>query len=180
MPLPQLPLEDMADRHRGLTPAIARNYHEAATVCLDRHHTSPIRFSIHNGDKSTEAIVKWNNVDDRTRHAWANESDATRDGAYACALAAVELTKNFVAIRRAETLTGADYYIGSPQLSFDDLENCLRLEVSGVDKGNDTVISQRLRRKVEQAAAGKSNLPAMACIVGFQAGRIVFEPVEVI
>lgn len=178
--LPQLPLRDMADRHSGLTPSVANSYIEAASVCLSRHHTSPITILIQKESKVTQAVATWGAVDERTRNAWANESDATRDGAYACALAAVELTANMVAVRRAETLTGADYYIGPQGQVVEDLENCLRLEVSGVDRGNDTIITQRVKKKIEQAAVGRSNLPAMACVVGFQAGKIVLRFVEAV
>jgi hypothetical protein len=41
-----LTLTGMERRHPGLTPAIATTFYEAARVCLDRHHQSPIRFSI--------------------------------------------------------------------------------------------------------------------------------------
>ena len=178
MPLPQLPLFDLSERHPGLTPAVASNYIEAASVCLDRHHSPPEEFSLLDGDRSTEAVVSWMRPDDRTRNAWANESDATRDGAYACALAAVELAYEMVAVRRAETMTGADYYIGKLGQAFEDLEGCFRLEVSGIDRGNDTIVTQRLKQKVNQAAVGKSNLPAMACVVGFQVRKIVLQSVE--
>jgi len=41
--------------------------------------------------------------------AWANADDATRDGAYAIALGALEAGFGLLATSRAETLTGADY-----------------------------------------------------------------------
>ena len=83
-----------------------------------------------------------------------------------------------VAVRRAETLTGADYYIGVAGHPTDDIEELKRLEVSGIDKGDDPAIAQRLKEKVHQAAVGKSNLPAIACVVGFKAARIVMQSVE--
>lgn len=178
MTLAQLLIADMASRHPGLTPAVANNYFEAACVCLDRHHSSPVDFSIQNSSNTIDVLLNWNEVDARMRNAWANESDATRDGAYACALAAVELVNNMVAIRRAETLTGADYYIGHAGESTDDIELLQRLEVSGIDKGDRPAIAQRLREKVHQAAVGRSNLPAIACVVGFKAATIVMQFVE--
>ena len=128
-----LPLLDMANRHRGLTQTIATTYLEAARVCLDRHHTSPTEFMGQNGSETVDVVVEWEATDEQSRGAWANDIDATEAGAYACALAAVELTGGLVAIRRAETGTGADYYIGLPDQLLDDLEGCLRLEVSGTD-----------------------------------------------
>jgi hypothetical protein len=67
--------------------------------------------------------------------AWANETDATEAGAYGCVIATVELLRDLFAVRRAETGTGADYYVGPRGAAQDDLENCFRLEVSGVSDG---------------------------------------------
>jgi len=173
--LTQLSISNMESRHPGLTQAIANNYSEAASICLDRHHISPVGFTVQNANDPVSVMVNWKEVDMRMRNAWANESDATRDGAYACALAAVELAVNMVAIRRAETLTGADYYIGKLGEPAEEMEGLQRLEVSGVDKGDGSVIAHRLREKMDQAAMGQSNLPAMACVVGFRATRIVMQ-----
>lgn len=168
----QLPISDLSTRHIGLTKALAESYHEAARVCLDRHHTPPTNFSIHNASAETTATVDWEPADERCRGAHANEIDATEWGAYACALASAELTHGLVAIRRAETRTGADYYLGEPGSQLDDLENCLRLEVSGTDKGTSTDVETRLLEKLSQASRGQSNLPAIATVVGFKAQKI--------
>ena len=170
---PVLPIHDMDQRHVGLTKPIADSYTEAATVCLDRHHHSPAEFHLHRSGSRSPTTVQWPSTDARARAAWANTTDATEQGAYACALAAIELAAGLVAVRRAETLTGADYYVAPPGNSPDDLEDCLRLEVSGVDHGPEATIERRLREKLDQASAGKSNLPAVAGIVGFKARLIM-------
>jgi hypothetical protein len=173
---PRLPLHDLADRHRGLTPAVSDAYIEAARVCLDRHHVPPIDIIISNDGENVDTIAIWEPTDERQRAAWANELDATRDGAYAFALAATELCLGLCAVSRAETLTGADYYIGLRDQSTDDLESCFRLEVSGTDL--DTYeVNRRLRRKVKQALKGKSNLPAIATVVGFRVKLITMQKV---
>ena len=170
----------MEQRHRGLTKAIADLYTEAAGVCLDRHHRSPKNFDLddRSGSESTVAVA-WQKPDKRTRDAWANETDATEAGASACALAAIELSDDLVAVRRAETGTGADYYVAPSGASVDDLEDCLRLEVSGVDRGSKRIVRRRLGDKLNQAAKGKSNLPALAGVVGFKARLIVMAALEV-
>jgi hypothetical protein len=168
----ELPFHDLANRHPGLTKAISDSYSEAARVCLDRHHISPIEISIEAATVNHEAVARWQRTDERERGAWANETDTTESGAYGVALAAIELSAGMVAVRRAETRTGADYYIASPNTTADDLESWLRLEVSGVDRGDDSILQQRLRQKVQQALDGQNNLPALATIVGFRAKRI--------
>ena len=173
-----LPFHDMEQRHAGLTKPIADSYTEAAEVCLDRHHGPPEAFVLEKGDSRVTATLEWQSPDERTRSAWANDNDATEAGAYACVLAAVELLDELFAVRRAETLSGADYYIAPKDHAPNDLENCVRLEVSGVDRGLESNLTGRLRAKLRQAAAGKSNLPALAGVVGFKARLILLADLE--
>jgi hypothetical protein len=176
--VPQLlPIRDLAARHYGITKEIADNYLQAARVCLDKHHTSPQSFTIDNGARLIEAITEWDQTDRRTRNAWANDIDLIENGAYACGIAAVELSENLYTIRRAETRTGADYYVAPQGQNPDDLENSLRLEISGTDMGQSNVIEIRLRQKVQQTRQGNSNLPAIAAVIGFQAKFIKLERV---
>ena len=167
--MPQnLAISNLAERHDGLTPAIADCFCEAARVCLDRHHQPPVEFTIHDNGAGSSATVDWERTDDKCKAAYANETDTTEWGAYACALATTELTRGLVALRRAETGTGADYYLAPPGTTLDDLESCVRLEVSGVDKGTANDVEIRLLQKVAQARAGASNLPALASVVGLK------------
>ncbi len=172
MQTPRLPIDNMAQRHHGLTQAIAEQLTEGARVCLDRHHQSPTEFHVHWEDRRTDALVVWEPTDDRTKAAWANETDTTEAGACACVLAAIEMLDELVAVRRAETGTGADYYLAPPGTPADDWENFLRLEVSGTDQGNESTVADRLRRKLQQAESGASDLPAIAGVVGFRAKLI--------
>jgi hypothetical protein len=174
----KLQFASLNERHFGVTPAIAAVYAEAATVCLGRHHASPQKVILRDGAGDQQSVAEWVSPDKRVLNAWANKDDATEYGAYGLALAAVEVTRGMVAVRRAETRTGVDYYLGSPQVIPDDLEASLRLEVSGTDEGNDTVIQARLRQKLDQASTGSSNLPAIATVVGFAALRIVTADVK--
>ncbi|MDE0034485.1 MAG: hypothetical protein OXU75_15315 [Deltaproteobacteria bacterium] len=163
----------MEQRHFGLTEAIAESYTEAASVCMDRHHKSPTDFHLDSSGARSTTVVEWQVSNARVRRAWANETDTTEAGAYACILAAVELSNGLVAVRRAETETGADYYVAPKGRTQSDLEECWRLEVSGVDRGPEDTVMQRLRTKLAQAARGHSNLPALAGVVGFRARLIL-------
>lgn len=176
MTQPILPLRDMETRHAGLTAAIATGNLEAATVCLDRHHAPPTVFLLDNGSP-LEVNVEWTPADQRCRDAWNNVTDTTEAGAYACALAATELVEGLVAVRRAETGTGADYYVAPPGTDRTDFENCLRLEVSGTQAPDPLSLVRRLNRKLAQAEDGKSNLPAMAAVVGFACRQILMRRV---
>lgn len=170
---PALQFSDLAARHSGVSSGIGLGYEEAARVCLDRHHASPATLKIRDNVAESEANAEWAATDAALKNAWANEIDTTEAGAYGLALAAVELTRGLVAIRRAETRTGADYYIDVPGAQSDDLETAIRLEVSGTSEGSASVIESRLKQKLEQTNKGESNLPAIATVVGFSQLRIV-------
>jgi hypothetical protein len=133
---------------------------------------------LQNDGAESTAKVEWEITDSRIQAAWANTDDATRDGAYALAIAATELLRGMVAIKRAETRTGADYYIAFANQDLEDLENCFRLEVSGtnLDKAE---VKKRLRIKIEQTKQGNSNLPALAAIVGFKVRLILLQTVDI-
>ena len=175
--VPSLPIHDMHRRHPGLTKATASSYGEALRVCLDRHHRSPTTFDLINDGQALSTDADWHPTDRQTRRAWANEFVATEFGAYACILAACELAEGLVAIERADTGTGADYYLAPPDET-DDLENALRVEVSGLNAGSPTEIQSRLQQKMTQAAAGSSPLPAVAGVVGFRERLILLSRVE--
>jgi hypothetical protein len=175
---PILPLDDLADRHPGLTRAIAASDLEAAAVCLSRHHQTPTNCEIQDNGKSTIVTLVWAPPSPKTRMAWGNTTDTTEAGAYACAIAAIEQSRNLYTIRRAETLTGADYYIGPPGSDPKKLQNCYRLEISGTDLAT-LGIRRRLKVKLAQAARGDSPLPAIAAVVGFKASLILIQTLEV-
>src|SRR3990172_13339484 len=174
-----LPFHNLSERHSGLTYYIAEGYTEAARVCLDRHHSSPVEFAVGRTGCEVEVECEWNAADQRTRNAWANETDTTEICAYALALAGVEVAEGWVAVMRAETKTGADYYLAPKDSDPEDFETCHRLEISGVDGGSNAVVKNRLKEKVAQAAGGKSKLPALAAVVGFKEKVVLIEAVVV-
>lgn len=175
---PKLRLEALHERHPGLTASLGGTFLEAASVCLNRHHGSPVDMRVVcNGGTSTQSVV-FPKPDGRVLNAWANDIDTTESGAYGVSLAAVEVEENLVAVRRAETLTGADWYVAPIGTEPVDLENCFRLEVSGIDAGGQSLVDARLRQKIEQTRRGASNLPAIASVVGFKEKAIAIQRVS--
>jgi len=170
-------LDAMHERHRALTPAIAGAYEEAASVCLSRNHASPVEITLSDNGSEAAAEIAWIEPDSRIRDAWANATDATENGAYGCVIAGIELLRHLFAVRRAETRTGADYYVGPTGSGEEDLDDCLRLEVSGVGSGDRRDVTTRLLAKVRQAQQGESSLPAVAGVIGFAARLLMVKDV---
>ncbi len=174
----QLRLDLLHERHSGLTKSLGGTFTEAASVCLNRHHVSPVKMSVSCSTGSNTRLVEFDKPDVRTLNAWANDIDTTEDGAYCVCLAAVEIEEGLVAVRRAETLSGADWYVAPIGSDPEDLENCFRLEVSGIDAGGKSIVAARLRQKVDQTRRGASNLPAIASVVGFKELAIAIQRVS--
>lgn len=149
-------LATLHQRHRGLTKRICAHYAEAASVCLSGHHASPpVGVEVVCDGSKDVRVLDWDRVDARTRAAWANQDDAVENGAYAVALAAVELELELVAIQRAETRTGADYYVAKAD---GDLEDAFRLEVAGSYTGDAPA-----RRSSTRAPRARSRRSSRAC-----------------
>ena len=108
--------------------------------------------------------MRWNPTDQQVKKAHANEIDTTEAGAYASVLAAVELVKGMVAVYRAETKTGADYYISPSGQLPQDLESCIRLEISGVDRGSNSTITSRLKAKLKQTEDNEVKAHPEVCL----------------
>ena len=163
-------------RHPGVSDAVCEAFSEAAEVCLARHHTPPATsLQVACADTESVRVLNWSAPDDTARRSWRNRDDATRDGAYVVSLAVVERELGLVALSRADTRTGADYYVGKPGLP--DIEEAFRLEVSGVDEGDRTEVRKRLKLKEDQAARGDSFLPAFASVVGFREATVLVRAV---
>jgi hypothetical protein len=165
--MPTLELSNLDKRHPGVSHGIAVGYREAAQVCLGRHHEPPKTFSLTHDSANVTADADWSPPSQVLRNAWNNAIDATEAAAYCVALAAVELTNGLFAVYRAETQSGADYYLGPKGVEVEDLENLVRLEVSGIDKATPRLIASRLRQKLQQVKNGASNTPGIASVVAF-------------
>ena len=46
------------------------------------------------------------------------------------------------------------------------------------DRGDHSILQQRLNQKIQQALDGQNNLPALATIVGFRAKRVAIARAE--
>lgn len=168
-----LRFEDLAERH-PIDPFQLQGYANAAKVRLEAHHTPPVSFELCCNGETVVCEVKWSPVDEMLRRSYNNADDAKRDGAYIMAFAAVEELEGLVSIGRAETKTGADYYVAPLGADPADFEAALRLEVSGTD-GTPAQVRARLRQKQDQTRAGTGTEPAIAAVVGFKSRLILVE-----
>ena len=170
----ELRFEGLATRYPFLDPDQLRGYANAAKVRLAVHHSSPVAFEVSSWSCAETCTLQWTPINDVLRRSHNNADDAKRDGAYILAFAALEELEGLIGIARAETKTGADYYVAPRTEVPDDVEEALRLEVSGTD-GSPGVVRSRMKEKKAQALRGQAVGPAIAAVVGFKSRLILVE-----
>lgn len=164
-------------RHIGVSQSVCDSFSEAAEVCLARHHDPPLTaIRMVCGGNESDGLLNWAAPSDVAKRSWRNRDDATRDGAYIISLAVVEHLLGLVALSRADTRSGADYYVGRPDQQ--DLEDAFRLEISGSDTGSMPEIRRRLKNKEDQVVRGNGSLPAYASVVGFREATVLISEVD--
>lgn len=174
------PLPDLTKLHErhNISQHLCGGFAEAAAVCFSRHHEPEVDLEVSRPEGAPVIrSLGWVAPDEVVRASWANRDDTTRDGAYAVSLAAVETEVGLVARSRADVRTGADWYVGPPG-DPSDLEDALRLEVSGVDAGDRRAVSARVRSKLKQIAAGCSDKLGLVCVVGFLERLVVIRRMD--
>jgi hypothetical protein len=172
-----LDLDTLPQRCVRLAPNKVRDLVDAAAVVLDHFHQSPkpgrlLHTQACGAAASTTeypVILRWPLSDQQCRQTHANGIDATEEGAYAVAFAAV-MSQGYRILRRAHHGSGADYILakeGEPDSAY------RKLEVSGVARGHGDVLMRRLTRKLEQVNGGSLDCPGLALVVGFEAATIL-------
>ena len=141
-------------------------------MSLSRHHKGTLTNFDLMGPVSSIRKLSWRRPSKAAKASLKNQDDATRDGAYSVALAAIEAALGLFAISRLDRRTGADYLVGTPGQG---MESARRLEVSGTQLDS-AAVSARLGEKIAQV--GKGDLPAIACVVGFKVREVAMSPVN--
>lgn len=155
-----------------MDPAALAVLRSAACVMFERFHGSPEAGTIAQGERLRVANFVWRAPDAAAQATHRNSDDATRDGAYAVAFAAMRQLGPFVFVHRAERKTGADF-----MLVREGEENgaYIKLEVSGIGKGTSAAVARRLREKVQQVTRPGTGEPVLAVVVRFQRPHVAVE-----
>ncbi len=151
-----------------LTKATCENFSEAAAVCLEYNkHKQGVSFSI-NGDLEGIFQLSWCEV---TEQMFASKDDyiyTAEHGAYCLAMLIIQHKTEYNVVRQARRRTGFDYYLAKKEAELPFQSNDARLEVSGILKGTNGQINQRLNEKIEQTKQSDSHkTPAFAIVVEF-------------
>ena len=146
-------------------------------MCLARFHEVPpakLQIRLEASSRAYDLVWIWPTPGQSRGHG--NTDEATRDGAYAMALAAAHGRPRMMTLGRSENRTGADWYLvpvdGEPVFDLDQ-PGVVRFEVSGVSDDTEAKLRQRVREKVEQVGDRDSMFPGWVGVVGFSSPVVV-------
>ena len=98
---------------------------------------------------------------------WNDIEYTTEQAAYGIAFLVIQELTDYTVIERSRRGTGFDYWLGKKgetnELPF---QNAVRLEVSGIRKGDDSRVKARVKLKVEQVSP-TDDIPAYIVVVEF-------------
>lgn len=164
---------DLRDLSLGLMPGVTAetgaSLAQAAGVCLESQgHAQGVNLRVR-GDRRGNHELHWPLVTPQAQRSWANEDNATEDGAAGVAVLLAREEIGYVVVERANRGTGFDYWLGSQSEEVAPYE--AKMEVSGIRNGDETDIRRRVREKMEQIARPvppvAPNLPAYAVVTEF-------------
>jgi hypothetical protein len=166
-------LELLSGGAPGITPKWGACLAEAASFCLqDQKHSSGVRLRV-DGDYKRHFRMLWISSDNQEQleRCWRDAEVTTELGAYGIATLIVPVLTQYAVIERSRKGTGFDYWLGEPGTSDRLFQNRARLEVSGIRKGDESQVRQRVRQKIRQTNKSDGNLPAVIAVVEFSTPR---------
>ena len=151
----------------AISPGRGKAMAEAGSVCLEgQGHSSGVSLRLQ-GDADHSHELRWPTVTDQIRRSWADEQEATEEGAAGIALLLIRQETSYSANSRSRKRTGIDFWLGSDP---DVLITTARLEVSGILQGDASTIMTRVREKKRQTEqSDDSGLPVYVSVVEFSA-----------
>jgi hypothetical protein len=127
---------------------------------------------------SVRFSLLWDPPSEQAKRCWADLEEATEYGAYGIAIVLVHELTQLTVVERSRKKTGFDYWLGDRDDPAPLFQDKTRLEVSGILRGENTVVLAREKLKIAQVKRYESTetrrLPAIVIVVEFGTPRSRF------
>ncbi|RKZ59761.1 MAG: hypothetical protein DRR08_13075 [Candidatus Parabeggiatoa sp. nov. 2] len=167
MEIERIDVSSLKEMDSNLTRETCDFFSQAASVCLDNQNHSPgVKFKVE-GDLSAEFQLFWKPVTQQMKDSCYDLQYATEAGAYCLAILMIQKLTDYKVIRQSQKGTGFDFWLGAKGDDY-PFKNKARLEISGILKGNQNLINQRVSQKTDQTKPSDGlKLPAYIAVVEF-------------
>ena len=170
----------------GITREKGNDLAQAGAVCLElQRHQQGVRCPVRGYFRKSYTLA-WPQVTDQAIRTWNDPDEAAEDGAAGIAALLASREIGYPVILRSRKTTGIDYWLGDrdvdnisqvEQAATMELREALqddglivrgRMEVSGIQFGNDSIVRARVKRKLNQTNRSDHwGLPAYVVVVEF-------------
>lgn len=129
----------------GLTSKLISHIADAAIVYLDNQkHNSGVALKV-SGRLNGKIILSWTDeITNQIKDTWNDLQYATEDGAIYIAIVIIHFFTPLKVIKQSQKGTGFDYWLGEKENKNYPFQEKARLEISGILKGNNTLIKTRV------------------------------------
>jgi hypothetical protein len=149
----------------ALTPHYAAMACEAASYCFEQNrHPVPARAML-NGCDTPHAHFHWTSPPVQAAATYRDRDVAAEQGAYAVAIAVLNQLHGYKVVERSVKGTGFDFWVGTTTGGL-PFQNKVRLEASGIFKGQSRVVA-RLKSKLKQMAPSDESGSGFAVVAEF-------------
>ena len=164
----KLVITDLAKGLPAITPSFGAALAEACAVCLkEQKHSQGVEITV-DGDFDAKFELFWQPVTEQMLRCWNDEEFTTEQAAYGIAFLIIRELTDLTVIERSRKGTGFDYWLGTSDTDEGQpFKNKVRLEVSGIRKGNLSLVKARVKQKKEQTKVSDGLFPAYIIIVEF-------------
>ncbi len=120
------------------------------------------------GDFTARFKLRWQAVTQQMLLCWNDQEVTTEQAAYGIAFLIIGQLTDLTVIERSSKGTGFDYWLGTIDIGGESLfQNKVRLEVSGISKGNHSRVKARVKQKKDQTQPSDGEFPAYIIVVEF-------------
>jgi hypothetical protein len=152
----------------AITPAFGAALAEACAICFtNQGHTQGVEITV-KGSFTEVFKLYWQEVTDQMLRCWNDSEYTTEQAAYGIAFLVIQELTDYTVIERSRRGTGFDYWLGKKSDNYElPFQNAVRLEVSGIRKGDESRIKSRVQQKLQQVSPSDGILPAYIVVVEF-------------
>lgn len=158
----------------GITPVAASQLYEAYEVCMHTSgHSEKVKLMLSGMNNDSIDLLWVDEYNDQKERAYADMQYTVEHGAICLSVMLSTVLTPYTIIERSRKGTGFDYWLGDKNSVL--FQKKARLEVSGILKGDDSVLNRRYAAKVEQTQKSDGlKLPAYISVIEFSVPQAKF------
>lgn len=158
----------------GISSVAAQQLYETFEVCMhSAGHPEDLPLAVE-GDIHDDIVLHWHDdYNEQKARTYADMQYTTEHGAICLSVMLTTTLTPYTIIERSRKGTGFDYWLGDKDSFL--FQKKARLEVSGILRGDDTMIKSRHATKVEQTnKSDELGLPVYISVIEFSKPKAMF------